>query len=136
MKLWRKFILMKRFVALILTLVTVLFTFTSCSTRLKGTYKSNSSTGNILSVTYTFEGKRVSKTTSMLSYTDTAALPQATGKYDIDYKGAKDGYVITFTWDASGAYATKPEAERIETFKFKKTNTYIQIGDSKFVRSE
>ena len=117
---------MKRVLSLLLaaaTLLLVLFSFTACSTILKGTYSSQSAY-----MSYTFDGGRVSKTLSIFSsYTDFGSDSAITGKYDIDYEGAKDGYSITFTWDDSG---------NSETHTFKKMNGYILIDGVKYTRSE
>ena len=118
---------MKRVLSLILTaalLLCILLSFTACDTRLKGTYSSQSAY-----MSYTFDGGRVSKTLSIFSsYTDIGSDSAAiTGKYDIDYEGAKEGYSITFTWDDSG---------KSETHTFKKMNGYILIDGVKYTRSE
>ena len=136
---------MKRIFCLFLTVCLIFCTLTSlssCQTRLKGTYTSGggydysglgSSLGmGAMTTTYVFEGKRVSRTVSLVSGINT---PQVTGTYDIDYKGAKIGYEITFVWDATGDYAGKPEEARTETHRFKKTNTYIKIDDEKYTKS-
>ena len=88
-----------------------------------------------MSTTYTFDGKRVAKSVSLFSGSTSSLGSEITGKYDIDYKGPKKGYEITFIWDATGTYANKTEGERTETYFFKKTNTYIQIGEAKYVKS-
>lgn len=129
---------MKRFIALLFSLSLLLCTslsLSSCSTRLAGTYETSSASGALMSTSYTFDGKRVSKSVSLFSSSDSSWVSEITGKYDIDYKGPKTGYEITFIWDATGTYANKTEEERTETYPFKKTNTYIKIGDTKYVRS-
>lgn len=118
---------MKRILSLFLVallLLCMLFSFTACSTVLRGTYSSQSAF-----MTYTFDGGRVSKSLSFFSsYTDIGSDSAAImGKYDIDYEGAKEGYSITFTWDDSG---------KSETHTFKKMNGYILIDGVKYTRSE
>ncbi len=111
-------------------LASMLFSLTSCNTRLKGEYSMKQT---YYTETYIFDGKNVTMCTE---YSSTISLPSVdiSGKYDIDYKGAKEGYEIEFVWDAEGSYANKSEEERTEVYTFKKTNTYIQIGDKYYTK--
>ncbi len=109
-------------------LLSLVLSLASCSTRLRGTYSNSSN--NLLTTTYVFEGKTVKKSqTFTYNGSSSAYGNDLSGEYDISYRGSKDGYEITFIWEAVGKYAGKSEEERSETYSFKKTNSYIKIGD-------
>ncbi len=115
-----------RIVLVVLTLsmlACVMLSLVSCSTRLDGTYASSSSSSNMLTTTYVFEGKTVRKTQTLTYNESSSTMSDITGKYKISYSGT-----ITFIWDDAGTYAGKTEEERTETYEFLKTNTYIRIG--------
>ncbi len=123
---------LKRITTLFLTaalLLSLVLSLASCSTKLRGTY-STAGSSNILTTTYVFDGDTVKKSQTF-SYNGSSSAygTELTGKYDIDYRGSKIGYEITFIWDEVGKYAGKSEEDRSETYSFKKTNTYIKIDD-------
>lgn len=129
----------KRIITLTLALTLVLamtLSLASCSTKLSGAYTGNESESSIISTTYTFDGKNVTRSQSLsLSSGSTSSYGSAvTGTYDIDYKGVNKGYEITFVWDEAGSYKGKTEAERTEVFAFQKMTNYIKIGDVKYVK--
>ena len=132
--------MIKRTLTLVLVFAlvcTMVLSLASCSTRLSGSYTGSESENSIISTTYTFEKKTVTRSQSLsLSSGSSSSYGSAiTGTYDIDYKGVKKGYEITFIWDDAGSYAGKSEAERTETYTFQKMTNYIKIGNTKYTRS-
>ena len=113
-----------------LLITALMLSLTACSTRLSGTYSGSKDENSIITTTFVFEGKTVKKSQSLsLSSGSTSGGSEVTGVYDISYVGVGKGYEITFVWDA-----TKTTEEKTETFFFKKTAAYIQIGDVKYTK--
>lgn len=102
---------MKKLMCGILVVVMML-SLVACSTKLSGTYKTDSVAGSYVS--YTFSGSKVTFTTYVLG---TKAI-ETTGTYKID------GSEITFTWD--NGEESKDALSGTQTFE--KTDDGIKIG--------
>ncbi len=118
-------------ISLLTLILTFVLSLASCSTRLSGTYTSSASETNYMTESFIFEDNSVKRTQSLGS-SGSFGGSEITGTYDISYAGVSEGYEITFVWDAVGSYVGKTEQERTETYFFKKTSNYIQIGDKKY----
>lgn len=108
-----------RILALVMALATVLCVFAACGKTLKGEYSAEiAGTG----VTYTFEGSKVTITTSVLG----VKAVEIEGTYKI-----KDDE-ITFTFESDD----KDAKEYDGTFDFEEGDDYIKIGIAKYTKKD